>query len=209
VGASSFGTVKHVGYSGASGNLVLVEHASDVETGYAHLSRFAEGLKVGDKVKRTEVVGYVGSTGRSTGPHLHFSVKKKGEFVDPETLNFDAMRVLPPEERSLFAEVRARYDKLLEAIELPPLPAVPEPPLAKADPAADPGLEDHPVETFDDPLATAPATAKPAAPQALAAAPQPAAPKPASATGKPNAVIYMTDEELLKLQPLRDSDEVR
>ena len=60
VGASSFGTVSYIGYAGASGNLVKVEHPGGVETGYAHLSRFAEGLKLGDKVKRLQLVGYVG-----------------------------------------------------------------------------------------------------------------------------------------------------
>jgi murein DD-endopeptidase MepM/ murein hydrolase activator NlpD len=76
VGASSFGTVSFIGYAGPAGNLVKVEHANNIETGYAHLSRFAEGLKVGDKVKRLQLVGYVGSTGRSTGPHLHFSASR-------------------------------------------------------------------------------------------------------------------------------------
>ena len=90
VGAASFGTVSFIGTAGASGNLVKVMHPGGVETGYAHLSRFAEGLKVGDKVKRMQLVGYVGSTGRSTGPHLHFSASRNGAFFDAETLNLAA-----------------------------------------------------------------------------------------------------------------------
>src|SRR5690606_23158210 len=106
-----------------SGNLVKVQHPGDIETGYAHLSRFAEGLKVGDRVKRLQVIGYVGSTGRSTGPHLHFTVKKDGKFIDPITLNLDGMRVLPKSERDAFMQVKAKYDALLDAIQLPaPLP---------------------------------------------------------------------------------------
>ncbi len=83
VGASSYGTVTFVGFAGPTGNFVRLSHPGEIETGYAHLSRFAEGLKVGDKVKRLQVIGYVGSTGRSTGPHLHFSAKRAGKFSIP------------------------------------------------------------------------------------------------------------------------------
>lgn len=72
VGASSYGTISYIGPAGPSGNLVKIEHPGDIETSYAHLSKFAEGLKVGDKVKRLQLIGYVGTTGRSTAPHLHF-----------------------------------------------------------------------------------------------------------------------------------------
>ena len=88
VGASSYGTVTFVGFAGPTGNFVRLSHPGEIETGYAHLSRFAEGLKVGDKVKRLQVIGYVGSTGRSTGPHLHFSAKRAGKFFDPENAQF-------------------------------------------------------------------------------------------------------------------------
>src|SRR4030095_13306655 len=108
VGASSFGTISFIGYAGPSGNLVKIEHPGGVETGYAHLSRFAEGLNVGDKVKRMQLVGYVGSTGRSTGPHLHFSAKRNNEFFDAETLNLDSMRILPAEERAAFADTKRK-----------------------------------------------------------------------------------------------------
>jgi len=117
--ASSFGTVTFIGYSGPSGNLVKVEHPGGVTTGYAHLSRFVEGLRVGDKVKRQQVVGFVGSTGRSTGPHLHFSAEKDDRFFDAESLNLDGMRVLPSDERAPFAGARGRYDAQLDAIPLP------------------------------------------------------------------------------------------
>lgn len=201
IGAASFGTVSFIGYAGASGNFVAVEHSGDIQTGYSHLSRFAEGLKVGDKVKRLQLVGYVGSTGRSTGPHLHFSVKKKGQFVDPETLNLGGMRLMPTEDRAAFAAARADYDRLLDSIPLPELPpassaakAVPKPTPAVDDPAiGDPELEG---EEDASPAAQAP-VAKPA---------KPAANKPTS--GTPASVIYMTDEELQKLQSRSDSDEV-
>ena len=134
VRSSSYGTVSFVGDKGPSGNLVIVKHPSGYETGYAHLSRFAPGINVGDKVRRLELVGYVGSTGRSTGPHLHFSAKKNGRFIDAESLNLDGMRRLPRAERSEFARVRAEHDALLEAI---PVPA-PAPRRVSAAPALEP-----------------------------------------------------------------------
>ncbi len=94
-------------------------HPGGIETGYAHMSRFAEGLKVGDKVKRMQLLGYVGSTGRSTGPHLHFSASRDGTFFDPETLNLDGMRTLTPEEREGFRPIMAKYDGMLDGIAMP------------------------------------------------------------------------------------------
>lgn len=176
VGASSYGTVSFIGYAGPSGNLVKVEHHGGIETGYAHLSRFAEGLKVGDRVKRLQLVGYVGSTGRSTGPHLHFSATKKGEFFDPATLNLDSMRTVSSHAREAFQSIRARYDQKLDAV---PLPKLPDRIKAKADSSAAP-----------TPGSAAPASATAPA-QAEAAPPEAPAKK---------SVIYLTDQELLELQ---------
>lgn len=129
------GTVQFVGNGGPSGNLVTVLHGNGVETGYAHLSRFAPGIKIGDKVGTKQLVGYVGSTGRSTGPHLHFSAKKNGQFFDAETLlAIDKERVLPPEDRQAFMAFKAEVDKRLDAISLPEPPAAPAPPAASAAP---------------------------------------------------------------------------
>ena len=73
-----------IGPRGANGNLVSIRHANGYETHYAHLSRFASGLSQGDTVTQRQVIGYVGSTGRSTGPHLHFGLKRHGRFIDPQ-----------------------------------------------------------------------------------------------------------------------------
>ncbi|MCC6665332.1 MAG: M23 family metallopeptidase [Polyangiaceae bacterium] len=193
VGASSYGTVSFIGPAGPSGNLVKVEHPGGVETGYAHLSRFAEGLKVGDKVKRLQLVGYVGSTGRSTGPHLHFTAKRNGEFFDAETLNLDGMRVIGKDERDAFAKVRQQYDELLDAIALP-LP-LPEKPAASAAPSADPAKQ-------DDDFATG---GPEPAPTGSAA---PAAPTGEKATPKSGNPVYLTDKDLLKSQGASDDGEV-
>lgn len=77
------GVVEFSARAGASGNLVRIRHTGGFTSHYAHLSRFARGLRVGDKVKQKQIIGYVGSTGLSTGPHVCFRVKKNGHYVDP------------------------------------------------------------------------------------------------------------------------------
>jgi murein DD-endopeptidase MepM/ murein hydrolase activator NlpD len=138
--AASSGNIEWIGDSGPSGNLVTIRHANGITTGYAHLSRFAPHLSQGTPVEARQLVGYVGSTGRSTGPHLHFSAKRNGVFIDPLALKLDGDRVLPKSERSAFEEQRAALDKLLEAIPLPPAPEVVH---AKETEADDEPLEEH------------------------------------------------------------------
>jgi murein DD-endopeptidase MepM/ murein hydrolase activator NlpD len=128
------GTVSFVGPAGATGNFVSIDHPNGVTTGYAHMSRFAPGIKAGDKVAARQLIGYVGSTGRSTGPHLHFSAKKDGKFFDAETLQLDGERVMPGPDRPAFLAVKADLDRRLDAIALPEPP--PEKP--KAEPVAAP-----------------------------------------------------------------------
>lgn len=134
--ASYKGTVQFVGNAGPSGNLVTIAHMNGVETGYAHLSKFAPGIKIGDKLSTMQLVGYVGSTGRSTGPHLHFSAKKDGKFFDAETLHLDSERIMAAEDRPGFLTRKAELDKLLDAIPLPEPPPEPPKPVASAAPAA-------------------------------------------------------------------------
>lgn len=129
------GVVESVGFAGPSGNLVTVVHPNGVTTGYAHLSRYAPGIKRGDKVGTHQLVGYVGSTGRSTGPHLHFSAKKDGKFFDAETLQLDGERVMPVVDRAAFQAVKAELDKRLDAIPLPEPPPEQPKPAAVAEPA--------------------------------------------------------------------------
>ncbi|ANJ00033.1 peptidase M23 [Polynucleobacter wuianus] len=77
------GKVVHLGFSGAFGNLIVLEHPGGYHTYYAHLSSYNSELEVGNEVRRGLEIGYVGSTGRSTGPHLHFELRKDGIYVDP------------------------------------------------------------------------------------------------------------------------------
>lgn len=84
VDAAAAGTVTHAGPAGTYGNLVTVKHSNGVETRYAHLS--ATTVQVGDRVDAGQQIGKVGTTGYSTGPHLHFEVRKDGEAIDPRPL---------------------------------------------------------------------------------------------------------------------------
>jgi hypothetical protein len=84
--AAGHGIVASVGLRGSYGNYVLIRHGHTHATGYAHMSRFADGLWSGQRVSKGQVIGYVGSTGRSTGPHLHYEVYDEGERIDPYDL---------------------------------------------------------------------------------------------------------------------------
>jgi murein DD-endopeptidase MepM/ murein hydrolase activator NlpD len=212
VGAAGPGVVSFIGNEGPGGNIVKVQHSAGIETGYAHLSRFEPGLKVGDRVSATQIVGYVGSTGRSTGPHLHFSVKKNGVFVDAEaTLRFDALRAMPLEERVEFSEARAKLDALLDAIPLLPPLVEHAPPAAVAAATAAPEEDIGIGEAVPPPPATPvaagapPGTAPAAAPPT---APTPAAPAPAPGGGAKAPSIYLSDQDLLKGQAATDDGEV-
>ncbi|WP_281776404.1 M23 family metallopeptidase [Polynucleobacter sp. KF022] len=77
------GRVAHISYSGAFGNLIILEHPGNYHTYYAHLSGYNVELGLGNEVRRGLEIGYVGSTGRSTGPHLHYELRKNGIYIDP------------------------------------------------------------------------------------------------------------------------------
>jgi murein DD-endopeptidase MepM/ murein hydrolase activator NlpD len=93
VWATAGGKVTFVGPRGGAGNAVVISHPNGLESTYMHLARFAKGLLAGQKVRQKQVIGYVGATGLATGPHLHFSLKKGGSFIDP--LRFHAEREAP------------------------------------------------------------------------------------------------------------------
>jgi hypothetical protein len=132
------GTLVSVGPAGPCGNTVQIQHPGNIVTGYCHMSRFA-GIKAGDKVGTRQLIGYVGTTGRSTGPHLHFFVKKAGQFVDSRTLKIDGDRPVPAVDRSAFLAAKADLDRRLDAIPLPDPPSQKEKPVAAPSSTADPG----------------------------------------------------------------------
>jgi len=201
VGAAAPGTVSYIGPGGAAGNLLKVMHGNGIETGYAHLSRYVAGIKVGDKVKRLQTIGYVGSTGRSTGPHLHFSAQRDGKFFDAETLNLDGMRVLNKDQREQFLLVVAKYNPLLDAIALPA--ALPGAAAAASEPAPAVSALTPPGSAEDASVAVDPGEVE----EASKAAETPGA-RPAPAANPAGNSIYLSDKELLKMQSATDEGEV-
>jgi hypothetical protein len=117
--ATAAGTVTSVGFAGPCGNKVEISHAGGITSVYCHLSRFAQGLHVGMHVEQRQLIAYVGQTGRVTGPHLHFGIRRNGVFVDPMTLRLDSVRVVPKALRDEFDRRRAVWDKELDGIPLP------------------------------------------------------------------------------------------
>lgn len=100
------GVVEFRSRAGASGNLVRIRHSGGYTSHYAHLSRFARDLNVGDKVRQKEIIGYVGSTGLSTGPHVCFRVKKNGQYVDPMRMAKPAGPAIEGDQIALFRNIR-------------------------------------------------------------------------------------------------------
>ncbi len=131
------GVIETIGPLGPCGNAVQIQHANNILTGYCHLSKFAPALKAGDKVGTRRLIGYVGTTGRSTGPHLHFFAKKAGVFFDAETLQLDGERAVPTVDRQGFLAAKAELDRRLEGIVLPEPPAEQPKPAAAASGSTD------------------------------------------------------------------------
>lgn len=116
VWAAAGGVIEHRGPAGGAGNLVMIKHAGGIETAYMHLSKFAEGQKVGQKIAAKTVIGYVGTTGLSTGPHLHFGVKQNGEYIDPTKLTPIRGKGVTGSDLVAFKAEVARLDALLGGI---------------------------------------------------------------------------------------------
>ena len=108
--ASGSGTVTRARWCGGGGNCVKIRHNSTYETIYAHMSKFAAGIKEGKKVKQGQIIGYVGSTGMSTGPHLHYEVVVNGKKVNSQKLKLPSGKILKGEARKRFEIERIKID---------------------------------------------------------------------------------------------------
>lgn len=119
VWAAADGRVTFAGRNGPNGNLVMIRHSGGFETAYAHLHRIRGGIRRGTYVKQRELIGFVGSTGRSTGPHLHFGLKKYTRFIDPLTeLNGPGLRMATrelPSYKEAVADLQARLSNIENA----------------------------------------------------------------------------------------------
>ena len=110
--ASGDGVVKKAGWCGGGGNCVVLKHNSAYQTVYAHMSKFAKGVRKGLRVKQGQIIGYVGSTGKSTGPHLHYEVIVNGKKINSQTLKLPSGKVLKGNERELFETKKIKLDVL-------------------------------------------------------------------------------------------------
>ena len=108
--ASGSGTVTRARWCGGGGNCVKIKHNSTYETIYAHMKSFAKGIKEGRKVKQGQIIGYVGSTGLSTGPHLHYEVLINGKKVNSQKLKLPSGKILKGKERNQFELDRIKID---------------------------------------------------------------------------------------------------
>ncbi len=124
--AAGDGVVLRREWAGGYGNLIELRHRNGITTRYGHLSAFAPGLEVGDRIRQGEVLGYVGSTGVATGPHLHYEFRIRGTARDPRSVDFGTGEPLPASARPAFERERLRLAALLRD--------VPEQPLATASP---------------------------------------------------------------------------
>jgi murein DD-endopeptidase MepM/ murein hydrolase activator NlpD len=110
--ASGNGIIKKAGWCGGGGNCVKIKHNSTYETIYAHMSKFARGIKSGVRVKQGQTIGYVGSTGKSTGPHLHYEVIVNGKKVNSQKLKLPSGKILQGKNRELFETSKIKLNVL-------------------------------------------------------------------------------------------------
>jgi murein DD-endopeptidase MepM/ murein hydrolase activator NlpD len=167
------GRIEQMGWNGGYGNYVRVRHTGEYATAYAHMSRFVRGLRVGSSVRQGQVIGFVGATGRATGPHLHYEVIRGGRQINPLGVRFAAGRRLAGPELARFNATREETDQLIARLPVrtpemaecagqrgaqagqsqpaaqPAQPAAPQPeqPQPAAQPAAQPAPAPSPATT--------------------------------------------------------------
>ncbi len=110
--ASGDGLVVRAKWCGGGGNCVKIKHNSVYQTVYAHMSKFAKGIRKGARVKQGQIIGYVGSTGLSTGPHLHYEVIENGKKINSQKLRLPSGKILKGNERKLFEINKIKIDVL-------------------------------------------------------------------------------------------------
>ena len=111
--ASGSGTITRAKWCGGGGNCIKIKHNSTYSTIYAHMKNFAKGIRVGKKVRQGQIIGYVGSTGMSTGPHLHYEVIVNGKKVNSQKLKLPSGKILKDDERKEFEIHRIKTDVLI------------------------------------------------------------------------------------------------
>ena len=111
--APSDGVVVEARRWGGYGNWLRIRHANGLESGYGHLSRYGAGIRAGQRVSQGQVVAYVGSTGASTGPHLHYEIWRNGQRINPSGIRMDESTVLAGNDLAGFRAEKARIDRII------------------------------------------------------------------------------------------------
>jgi murein DD-endopeptidase MepM/ murein hydrolase activator NlpD len=111
--AAGNGVIDKIGWEGGYGKYIRLRHANGYETAYGHMSAFARGMEAGKKVRQGQVIGYIGSTGLSTGSHLHYEILINGRFVDPMKIRLPRGRVLAGTLLATFDQERTRVDAMM------------------------------------------------------------------------------------------------
>lgn len=114
--AAGDGTIEKREFFGGYGNYIRIRHGSGYSTAYAHLSRFGQGVAVGKRVRQGQVIGYVGTTGRSTGPHLHYEVMREAKQVNPMTVKFPSSQKLDGTTLARFKDARQQTERQYAAL---------------------------------------------------------------------------------------------
>ena len=121
--AAGDGVISKAGWNGGYGRYIRIKHDKIYQTAYAHLRRIAKGIKPGKRVKQGQVIGYVGSSGRSTGPHLHYEILKNAKQVNPRRVRFQSAEALGGEELKRFKRFRDKINRSLKTSGKPDLVA--------------------------------------------------------------------------------------
>ncbi len=114
--AAGNGTVTYAGRKGGYGKYVMIRHNGNFSTAYAHMNGYGRGVRRGARVRQGQVIGYVGSTGRSTGPHLHYEIHRGGQQVNPLRIKLPSGRTLAGAEMGRFAEIKSVIDSRMAAV---------------------------------------------------------------------------------------------
>ncbi len=114
--AAGDGVISAIGRQGNSGRRIVIQHDQDYETYYAHLSHYAKNLKKGTTVRQGQVIGYVGRSGLTTGPHLHFEVNRNGTSLNPLTLNLPSREKIPASKKPIFEKTQHDTNRLIDEL---------------------------------------------------------------------------------------------
>ena len=110
--ASGDGVIVRARWCGGGGNCIKIRHNSTYQTIYAHMKSFGRGIKEGVRVKQGKIIGYVGSTGKSTGPHLHYEVVENGKKINSQKLKLPSGKILKGQDRKIFEVKKIKLDVL-------------------------------------------------------------------------------------------------